>query len=78
MSPEVVAAVALELAADCLIFGIVLICQALVAVQDLLDGSVLQGTGLHVSKFLVSAVEPCTINKDIPWSARLVPQSSLP
>ena len=66
MSPEAVAAAALELAADCLVFGIVLICQALVAVQDFLDDSVLQGTGLHVSKLLVSVVEPCTIYKDIP------------
>ena len=51
MPPGVVAAAALGLAADCLIFGRVLICQSLVAAQDPLDGSVLQGTGLHASKY---------------------------
>ena len=66
MPPEVVAAAALELAADCLRFGKALICQALVAAQDLLDGSVLQGTGSHASKLLVSAVEPIPNKKDIP------------
>ncbi len=57
MQPAVVAAAALGLAAGCLEFGKVQICQGLVVGQRLFDGSVLQGTGFHVSGLLVSAME---------------------
>lgn len=50
MRPALVAAAALELAADCLECGKVQIYQALVAGQQLVDGSVLQDTALHVSR----------------------------
>ena len=48
--PALVAAAALELAADCLECGKVQIYQALVAGQQLVDGSVLRDTALHVSR----------------------------
>ena len=52
-----VAAAAPGLAAGYLEFGKVQICQALVVGQRSFDGSVLQGTGFHVSGLLVSAIE---------------------
>lgn len=50
MRLALVAAAALELAADCLECGKVQIYQALAAGQQLVDGSVLQDIAIHVSR----------------------------
>ena len=52
----VVAAAALELAAECLVCERVQICLVLVAEQRQVDGSVLQDIALHVSGLPVSTM----------------------